>query len=133
MKNLQELPKLRDSISYIYLDHAIIEQDSLSIVAVCKDGRIPIPVATTTCLLLGPGTSITHSAMKTIAENGCMVVWCGEDSIRFYAMGIGETRNSQNLLKQAECCIDPLTLPTAKAGGILASATGCLRFTEGLT
>ena len=26
-KDLRELPKLRDSISYIYLEHAIIEQE----------------------------------------------------------------------------------------------------------
>ena len=45
MKDLQELPKLRDSISYIYLEHAIIEQDDQSIVAIRKDGRIPIPGA----------------------------------------------------------------------------------------
>ena len=107
MKDLQELPKLRDSISYIYMEHAVIEQDDLSIVAIRKDGRIPIPVAATTCLLLGPGTSITHAAVRTIAENGCMVIWCGEKATRFYASGIGETRSARNLLLQASCCMDP--------------------------
>ena len=33
MKDLQELPKLRDSISYIYLEHAIIEQGFTMILA----------------------------------------------------------------------------------------------------
>lgn len=105
MKDLQELPKLRDSVSYIYLEHAVIEQDNASVVAVQKDGRIPIPIAATTCLLLGPGTSITHAAIRTIAENGCLVVWCGENATRFYAAGMGETRNSKNLLLQADCCV----------------------------
>lgn len=107
MKDLQELPKLRDSISYIYLEHAKIEQDDLSIVAIRKDGRIPIPVAATTCLLLGPGTSVTHAAIRTMEENGCMVIWCGEKATRFYASGMGETRSSKNLLLQAQCCVDP--------------------------
>lgn len=107
MKDFQELPRLRDSISYIYLEHAIIEQDDQSIVAICKDGRIPIPVAATTCLLLGPGTSITHAAIRTIGENGCMVIWCGEKATRFYGSGMGETRSARNLLLQAECCVDP--------------------------
>ncbi len=40
--DLQALPKLRDSISYIYIEHAIIEQNDSSIVAIQKDGRIPI-------------------------------------------------------------------------------------------
>ena len=107
MKDLQELPKLRDSISYIYLEHAKIEQDDLSIVAIRKDGRIPIPVAATTCLLLGPGTSVTHAAIRTMEENGCRVIWCGEKATRFYASGMGETRSSKNLLLQAQCCVDP--------------------------
>ncbi len=72
MKDLQELPKLRDSVTYIYFEHAIIEQDAQSIVAIRKDGRVPIPVAATTCLLLGPGTSITHAAIRTIGENECI-------------------------------------------------------------
>lgn len=55
MKNLQELPKLRDSITYLYLEHAVIEQNDTAIVAIQKDGRIPIPIAAMTCLLLGSG------------------------------------------------------------------------------
>ena len=107
MKDLQELPKLRDSISYIYLEHAIIEQNDQSIVALQKDGRIPIPVAATTCLLLGPGTSVTHAAIRTMEQNGCMVIWCGEKATRFYASGMGETRSAKNLLLQADCCMNP--------------------------
>ena len=106
MKNLQELSKLSDSISYLYLEHVIIEQDASSIVAIRKDGRIPIPIASVTCLTLGPGTNITHAAIRSICENGCMVVWCGENATRFYASGTGETRSSKNLLIQAKCCMD---------------------------
>ena len=63
-KDLHELPKLRDSISYVYLERAIIEQENASIIAIREGGRIPIPIAATTCLLLGPGTSITHAAIS---------------------------------------------------------------------
>ena len=106
MKNLQELPKLSDSISYLYLEHAIIEQDAASIVAIRKDGQIPIPVASVTCLLLGPGVSITHAAIRALCDNGCMAIWCGENAGRFYASGIGETRSNKNLMIQARCCMD---------------------------
>lgn len=106
MKNLQELPKLSDSISYLYIEHAIIEQDNTAIVAIQKDGRIPIPIASMTCLLLGPGTSVTHAAIRAICENGCMAIWCGEGATRFYAAGTGETRSAQNLLHQAKVCMD---------------------------
>ena len=105
-KDLHELPRLCDSISYISIEKAVIEQEDSSIVIVRDDGNIPVPVSSLTCLLLGPGTSITHAAMKTIADNGCMVVWCGENTSRFYASGMGETRSADNLLLQAKLCMD---------------------------
>lgn len=105
--NLQELPRLKDSISYLYLEHAIIEKADQAIVAIQKEGKIPIPIAAVTCLLLGPGTSITHAAVRVICENGCMIIWCGETVGRFYASGMGETRSAKNLLHQAKACIDP--------------------------
>ena len=87
MKNFQELPKLKDSISYLYIEHAIIEQNDAAIVAIQKNGRTPIPIAAMTCLLLGPGTSVTHAAIRAICDNGCMSFCCGERSERFYAAG----------------------------------------------
>lgn len=108
-KDLQELPKLRDSISFIYVEHASIDQENLSIVAHRADGNIPIPVSATTCLMLGPGTSVTHAAIKTMGENGCMAVWCGENVTHFYASGAGETYSARNLLRQAELCMNPDT------------------------
>lgn len=106
-KDLHELPKLRDSISYLYFEHAIIEQSDSSIVVITKDGRIPVPIASVTCILLGPGTNITHAAIKAMSENGCSVIWCGESAGRFYAYGTGETRSAENLILQAKLCMDP--------------------------
>lgn len=108
-KDLHELPKLRDSISYLYFEHAVIEQEDSSIVVIQESGRIPVPISSVTCLLLGPGTRVTHAAIKAMAENGCMVIWCGEHAGRFYASGMGETRSSANLLLQAKLCMDPAT------------------------
>lgn len=105
-KDLHELPKLRDSISYLYFEHAVIEQEDSSIVMIRADGRIPVPVSSLTCLLLGPGTSITHAAIRACADNGCMIVWCGENVGKFYAFGMGETRSGSNLLLQARLCMD---------------------------
>ena len=104
--NYQELPKLRDSVSYLYLEHAIIERDENAIVAISKEGRTPIPVSGVTCLLLGPGTNVTHAAIRIMAEFGCMVIWCGEGIGRFYASGLGETRSAANILAQARACMD---------------------------
>ena len=55
-----------------------------------KDGRVlylteaknenqywNIPIANTTCLLLGTGTSLTQAAMRMLAQAGVMVGFCG--------------------------------------------------------
>ena len=57
--------------------------------------------------MLGPGTSISHAAIKVLSENGCTVLWVGEECTRFYAQGLGETRKGYHLLKQAELVCDP--------------------------
>lgn len=57
-KDLHELPKLRDSISYLYFERAIIEQEDSFIVVIQEEGRIPVPIASVTCLLLGPGREL---------------------------------------------------------------------------
>lgn len=106
MRDLHELPKLRDSISYAYVEKAIIDRKQHAIEAVCDRGRIPIPIASLCLLLLGPGTSITHAAIKTLADNGCSVLWVGEDATRFYAYGTGETRKAYRLLRQAALVCD---------------------------
>jgi len=106
--DLHILPRVSDGWSYLYIEHAKIEQDNLAIKIIEQDGTTAVPCATLSLLMLGPGTSITHAAVRTIAENGCMVAWTGEHGVRFYAVGMGETRSASNLLRQAECHADPV-------------------------
>ncbi len=105
--DFQGLPQLRDSLSYCYFEHALIDRKDAAIEAVQKDGRIMVPVASLCTLMLGPGTSITHAAIKVLAENGCTVVWVGEDITRCYAQGLGETRKAYHVLRQAELLCEP--------------------------
>jgi CRISP-associated protein Cas1 len=106
MRDLHELPKFRDGLSYLYVEHSKIDQDAKAIAIDDPDGKVPIPCAALALLMLGPGTSITHAAIKALAENGCLVIWCGEDASRFYAQGMGESRDASRLLRQASLCVD---------------------------
>jgi len=58
-------------------------------------------------LLLGPGTSITHEAIKVLTSANCMVCWVGEDSMLFYAVGQSPTNDTRNMRKQVELAADP--------------------------
>jgi len=106
MQDLYGLPKLRDSLSYLYVEHAVIEQAGHSVELWQKEGRTLVPAASLCVLMLGPGTKITHAAVKVLAENGCSMLWTGEEMTHFYAQGLGETRKAYHLLKQAELACD---------------------------
>lgn len=106
MRDLHLLPKVRDSLSFLYVEHAKIEQDDKSIALADARGRTPVPCAAITTLLLGPGTTISHAALHTLAESGCLVLWTGEAGVRVYAQGLGETRSSRWLLQQARLWAD---------------------------
>ena len=101
LKDLNTLPKVRDSLSYLYVEHCKIEQEAKAIAFFDKDGKTCVPCANLTTLLVGPGTTITHAAVKSLADNGCLVMWSGEGAVRFYASGMGETRAARHLLRQA--------------------------------
>lgn len=107
MQDLHQLPKLRDSLSYLYIEHAILDKKEKAIEFVRESGRTLIPIANLSVLMLGPGTSITHAAIATLAESGCSVVWTGQEATRFYAQGMGETRKGHRLLHQARLVSAP--------------------------
>lgn len=98
---MSSLPKFRDGSTFFYVERTKIDRDEFGIRLSCVDGEFRFPCAEVSTLLLGPGTSISHSAISELAKFGCLVVWCGEQGVRFYASGIGETRNSKNLYRQA--------------------------------
>jgi CRISPR-associated protein Cas1 len=107
-KDLHELPRLDDGWSYLYVEHCKIDRDEKAIAITDAEGKINVPCASLALLMIGPGTSITHEAIKTMAENGCMAVWCGEGGVRFYAHGTGETRKGTKLVRQALLASHPL-------------------------
>lgn len=104
MNDLHLLPKVRDSLSYLYVEHCRVDQEAKAIAIHDQRGRFPVPCAALTLLMLGPGTTITHAAIRALADNGCLVAWTGEEGVRMYAFGAGETRSGRNQLRQAWLC-----------------------------
>jgi CRISPR-associated protein Cas1 len=104
--SFRDLPKIRDSLSYAYVEHARLEQADGAIAVIDASGETQLPVAALATIMLGPGTTITQAAVKTAAAAGCSLLWVGEDGDRVYAHGLGETRSSRRLLVQAECHSD---------------------------
>jgi CRISPR-associated protein Cas1 len=107
IRDLHVLPKIRDSWSYLYVEHCRVDQEDKAIAIHDAGGKTPVPCAVLALLMLGPGTTITHAAIRTLSENGCLLMWCGEEAVRFYAVGMGETRSSQKLMAQARLWAEP--------------------------
>lgn len=104
--DLHILPKVRDSISYLYVERCSVDKEAQAIAVHDATGKTPVPCAALTTLMLGPGTTITHAAVRTLTEHGCLIVWVGEQGVRSYAQGMGETRSSANLLRQSWLAAD---------------------------
>jgi CRISPR-associated protein Cas1 len=109
MEDLHALPKIRDAISSLYVEHARIEQHEKSVAIYDQSGVTPVPAASLCVLMLGPGTRITQAAITALADNNCLVVWCGEENVRFYACGTGGTRSAAPLLRQARLATNEST------------------------
>ena len=106
---MRDLPKIRDSLSFLYFEYGHVEQSKLGVEFVNKQARIPLPVASLAALMLGPGTTVTHADVRTLAEAGCSLIWCGEQGVRCYAQGIGETHKAYRLMRQAELSTQPVS------------------------
>lgn len=101
------LPQVKDKYPFIYLERGRLEIDDSSIKWIDSDGHVVrLPIATINCLLLGPGTTVTHEAVKVMAAANCSVCWVGEDSLLFYAAGITPTSNTRNFRKQMTLAAD---------------------------
>ncbi|MFG3205296.1 type I-E CRISPR-associated endonuclease Cas1e [Streptomyces sp. NPDC048192] len=84
------LPRVADCLSFLYMDMVRIVQDDTGVCAQIptEDRRtdtVYIPTAALTCLLLGPGVSITTPALATLARHGTSVVCTGAGVVRTYA------------------------------------------------
>lgn len=103
IQDLHSLPKVADSWSHLYVERCKIEQEANGVALYDQRGMVRVPCAMLSTLMVGPGVSITSAAVRTLADHGCSILWVGEDGVRFYASGTGETRSSRRLLHQARC------------------------------
>ena len=104
----ESLPQVKDKYPFLYLEHGRLEIDDSSIKWIdATNNVVPLPVATLNALLLGPGTTVTHDAVRTAAAANCAICWVGADSLLFYSAGFLPTADTRNLKKQIELSVDP--------------------------
>jgi len=94
----ESLPQVKDKYPFLYLERGRLEIDDSSVKWIDSENNvIRLPIATINTILLGPGTSITHEAVKVMSAANCSVCWVGEDSLIFYAVGKSPTSDTRNM------------------------------------
>ena len=106
------LPKLKpilmkERVSLIFLEKGQIDVLDGAFVVIDKEGvRKQIPVGSVACLMLEPGTRVSHEAVKLAAQVGTLLVWVGEAGVRVYSSGQPGGARSDRLLYQAKLALD---------------------------
>ncbi|MFJ5430619.1 type I-E CRISPR-associated endonuclease Cas1e [Pectobacterium actinidiae] len=98
---------LKDRVSLIFLQYGQVDVIDGAFVLVDKTGvRTHIPVGSVACIMLEPGTRVSHAAVRLAATVGTLLVWVGEAGVRLYASGQPGGARSDKLLYQAKLALD---------------------------
>lgn len=98
---------IKDRASMLFLEYGQLDVIDGAFVLVDQKGiRVQIPVGTITCLMLEPGTRVSHAAVALAARVGCLLVWVGESGVRLYSSGQPGGARADRLLYQAKLALD---------------------------
>lgn len=98
---------MKERISMIFIEKGEIDVLDGSFVVIDKTGvRTHIPVGSIACIMLEPGTRVSHRAAALAARVGTLLVWVGEAGVRLYASGQPGGARSDRLLYQASLALD---------------------------
>lgn len=103
---LKPLP-MKDRISMVFVQYGQIDVLDGAFVVIDKIGvRTHIPLGSVACIMLEPGTRISHAAVNLAATVGTLLVWVGESGVRLYSSGQPGGARADRLLYQARLALD---------------------------
>ena len=103
---LKPLP-MKDRISMVFVQYGQIDVLDGAFVIIDKNGvRTHIPLGSVACIMLEPGTRISHAAVNLAATVGTLLVWVGESGVRLYSSGQPGGARADRLLYQAKLALD---------------------------
>ncbi|OGW78263.1 MAG: subtype I-E CRISPR-associated endonuclease Cas1 [Omnitrophica bacterium GWA2_52_8] len=101
---------MKERVSMLFLEYGELDVLDGAFVLIDKNGvRTHIPVGIIACLLLQPGTRVSHAAVVLAARVGCLLIWVGEGGVRLYASGQPGGARADRLLYQAKLALDDAT------------------------
>jgi len=98
---------MKERVSVLFVEYGQLDVVDGAFVMIDKTGvRTHIPVGSVGCLMLEPGTRVSHAAVVLAARVGCLLVWVGEAGVRLYAAGQPGGARADRLLYQARLALD---------------------------
>jgi CRISP-associated protein Cas1 len=99
---------IKDRSSIVFVEKGQIDVKDGAFVVIDVNGiRTHIPIGGFACLMLEPGTRVSHAAVALAARAGTLLVWVGEAGVRLYASGQPGGARADRLLWQARLALDP--------------------------
>lgn len=106
LPQLKPIP-MKDRVSVIFIEKGNLDVLDGAFVVVDKTGiRTHIPVGGVACLMLEPGSRVSHAAVTLASRVGCLLVWVGDGGVRLYASGQPGGARADRLLYQAKLALD---------------------------
>lgn len=106
LTSLKPIP-IKERISVIFIERGEIDVLDGAFVVVDVTGvRTHIPVGGVACIMLEPGTRVSHRAAALAAPVGTLLVWVGEAGVRLYSSGQPGGARADRLLYQARLALD---------------------------
>lgn len=98
---------LKERVSLIFIEYGQIDVIDGAFVVLDANGvRTQLPIGGVACMMLEPGTRVSHAAAALAARVGTLLVWVGEAGVRLYASGQPGGARSDRLLYQAKLALD---------------------------
>ena len=98
---------LKERISILFVERCFVDVRDGAFVMIDRKGtRTHVPVGGVACLMLEPGTRLSHRAAALAADTGTLLVWVGEAGVRVYSAGQPGGARSDKLLYQASLALD---------------------------
>uniref|UniRef100_UPI002359CBEC CRISPR-associated endonuclease Cas1 n=1 Tax=Pseudomonas aeruginosa TaxID=287 RepID=UPI002359CBEC len=103
---LKPLP-MKDRLSMVFVQYGQIDVRDGAFVVIDQTGvRMHIPGGSVACIMLEPGTWVSHAAVHLASTVGTLLVWVGEAGVRLYASGQPGGARADRLLYQARLALD---------------------------
>lgn len=90
----------KNRVAYLFLEKGILRVDGHCLLLCQGTTAIEIPGSLVSCLMIEPGVSVTHEAVKLCCENRTLLIWVGEGGTRFYGSAHANQK-SDHVVRQA--------------------------------